>query len=162
MPAAVSVCPHPLDTRTPPVPETLTYGLTTPAALISPAIARHATHVILEAHGLRDVTTAALQVVGELTACACRFTASEDVYLALRYRDDSLRVFLYDAHPRHTHRRLAAACDARRRSALLLLACVVRDCRGEWGFGTSPGPGEGTRMWAVLPHEGARAYGKAP
>ncbi|MFJ9406115.1 hypothetical protein [Streptomyces sp. NPDC101393] len=80
MPAAVSVCPHPLDTRTPPVPETLTYGLTIPAALISPAIARHATHVILEAHGLHDVTTAALQVVGELTACACRFTASEDVY----------------------------------------------------------------------------------
>ncbi|GGN41418.1 hypothetical protein GCM10012285_20570 [Streptomyces kronopolitis] len=161
MPAAVSVCPHPLDTVTPPVPENLAYSLTVPAALASPAIARAAAGVLLEAHGLRDVAVAALQVVGELASCACRFTATEDVYLSLRYRDDALRITLYDGHPRHTHRRLAAACDARRRSTLLLLACVVRDCEGEWGVGASQESGDGTRMWAVLPRDGARAYGRA-
>lgn len=32
-------------------------------------------------------------------------------------------------------------------------------CDGEWGFGESPEAGDGTRLWAVLPREGARAYG---
>ncbi|MGW7579469.1 ATP-binding protein [Streptomyces sp. NPDC054765] len=159
MPAPVSVCPHPLDIRTPRVPENLAYSLTLPAALASPAVARSAARTILEAHGLYDVTAAAIQVIGELAACACLFTPSEDVYLSLRYRDDTLRVNLYDGHPRHTHRRLAAACDARRRSVLLLLACVVRACEGKWGFGTSQEPGDGTRSWAVLPREGAQVYG---
>nr|WP_234371964.1 MULTISPECIES: hypothetical protein [unclassified Streptomyces] len=83
------------------------------------------------------------------------------VYLSLRYRDDALRISLYDGHPRHAHRRLAAACDGRRRSVLLLLACVMHACDGDWGFGESPEPGGGTRLWAVLPHAGARAYGQA-
>ncbi|MCL7494889.1 ATP-binding protein [Streptomyces sp. MCA2] len=161
MPAAVTVCPHPLDTRTPRVPENLAYSLTLPAALASPAVARCAARTILEAHALHDVTAAAIQVIGELSASACLFTPSDSVYLSLRYRDDALRVSLYDGHPRHTHRRLAAACDGRRRSLLLLLACVMETCDGEWGFGASQESGDGTRMWAVLPRAGARAYGRA-
>lgn len=157
----MTVCPHPLGTRTPRVPETLAYSLTLPAALASPAVARSAARTILEAHGLYDVTAAAIQVVGELSASACLFTPSDSVYLSLRYRDEALRISLYDGHPRHTHRRLAAACDGRRRSLLLLLACVMEACDGEWGFGASQEPGDGTRMWAVLPRAGARAYGRA-
>lgn len=161
MSAAVNICPHPVDTRPPRVPETLAYSLTLPAALASPAVARSAARTILEAHGLHDVTAAAVQVIGELAACACLFTPSDSVYLSLRYRDDALRISLYDGHPRHAHRRLAAACDGRRRSVLLLLACVMHACDGDWGFGESPEPGGGTRLWAVLPHAGARAYGQA-
>ncbi|MFI9355802.1 hypothetical protein [Streptomyces lydicus] len=107
------------------------------------------------------VTAAAIQVISELTSCACLFTPSDSVYLSLRYRDDALRISLYDGHPHHTHRRLAAACDGRRRSLLLLLACVMHACGGEWGFGAAPEPSGGTRMWAVLPRAGARAYGRA-
>nr|WP_308050588.1 hypothetical protein [Streptomyces sp. TRM72054] len=68
---------------------------------------------------------------------------------------------LYDSYPRHTHPRLAAACEARRRAALRVLACVVRACEGDWGFGEAREPGGGTRMWAVLPYAGARAYSDA-
>ncbi|MDQ1016592.1 hypothetical protein QFZ43_003141 [Streptomyces afghaniensis] len=67
-------------------------------------------------------------------------------------------MILYDGHPRHTNPRLAAACDTRRRAALRVLACVVRACGGDWGFGDAREPGGGTRMWASLPHQGARAY----
>ncbi|GAB7031340.1 hypothetical protein AB0G35_07985 [Streptomyces sp. NPDC021749] len=107
---------------------------------------------------------AAVQVIGELVTCACLFTPSDSVYLSLRYRDDALRVNLHDGHPPHAHRRLAAACEARRRSVLLLLAGVMRACDGTWGIGAPPGTGtgtgEGTRRWAVLPRAGARAYGQ--
>ncbi|GGL81173.1 hypothetical protein GCM10010095_77590 [Streptomyces anthocyanicus] len=78
--------------------------------------------------------------------------------MALRYRDEALRLIIFDGHPRHTHPRLAAACEARRRSALRVMACVVRACRGDWGFGDAREPGGGTRMWAVLPKDNARRY----
>ncbi|MFI1365750.1 ATP-binding protein [Streptomyces griseochromogenes] len=145
---------------TPPTPEGLTYSLTLPAAPQSPAIARAATHTILLAHDLEDVSEPAVQVAGELTGCACRFTPAADVYMSLRYRDDALRVILYDGHPRHTHARLATACDSRRRDTLGVLAGVVRACQGDWGFGEAREPGGGTRMWAVLPRAGAEAYAK--
>lgn len=70
-------------------------------------------------------------------------------------------MILYDGHPRHSHPRLAAACDARRRAALRVLACVVRACGGDWGLGDAREPGGGTRMWAVLPLESARVYAGA-
>ncbi|MFI8948775.1 ATP-binding protein [Streptomyces sp. NPDC053750] len=143
---------------TPPTLETLTYSLTLPAAPQSPAVARAATRTILRAHGLEGMTEPAVQVMSELVACACRFTPTAEVYVALRYRDDALRVILYDGHARHTHPRLAAACDARRRSALRVMACVVRACSGDWGFGDARQPGGGTRMWAVLPRDLARKY----
>ncbi|WP_406725750.1 ATP-binding protein [Streptomyces sp. GD-15H] len=161
MPESTALCPivAPLDKPpTPQNPATLNYSLTLPPALRSPAIARTATRSILRAHGLDDMTDAAVQVVGELAACACRLAPTAQVYVSLRYRDDTLRVVLYDAHPRHTHLRLATACDARRRAVLRVLACVVRACAGDWGFGDAREPGGGTRMWAVLPREGASAY----
>ncbi|MFF4502130.1 ATP-binding protein [Streptomyces sp. NPDC001401] len=162
MSASVTSCqvPTAVDAPpTPPTPETLAYSLTLPAAPRSPAIARTATRTILQAHGLGDVADAAVQAVSELASCACRFTPAAEVYVSLRYRDGALRVILYDGHPRHAHPRLAAACEARRRAALRVLACVVRACGGDWGFGDAREPGGGTRMWAVLPYEGARTYG---
>lgn len=144
---------------TAPIPETLSYSLTLPAALASPALARAATREILKAHGLHDMLDPALQAVGELTAVAAQFTQSPDFYLSLRYRASTLRVIAYDNHPRHTQPRLAAACDTRRRAALRVLACVCRACEGDWGFGESREPGGGTRMWATLSRAGAAAYG---
>ncbi|MEV5545521.1 ATP-binding protein [Streptomyces sp. NPDC052309] len=160
MPAAR--CPlapvYPAD-PTPPIPETLAYSFTLPAALASPAMARAATREVLKAHGLGDMLDPALQAVGELAAVACQFTESEDFYLTLRYRFSTLRLIAYDSHPRHTHPSLATACDTRRRAALRLLACVCRACEGTWGFGEAREPGGGTRMWATLPRESAVAYG---
>ncbi|WP_073946225.1 ATP-binding protein [Streptomyces kebangsaanensis] len=156
-----SAClPHtPMDRPpAPPTPETLAYSLTLPADPRTPAIVRATLRTVLRAHGLADMTDAAVQVTSELAACACRFSTSPEVYVRLRYREDALRVVLYDAHPRHTHPRLAAACDARRRSTLRLPACVVRACGGDWGFGDAREPGGGTRTWAVLPRAGVRAY----
>ncbi|PJM92080.1 ATP-binding protein [Streptomyces sp. CB01373] len=159
--ATTSACLPYTPTDLPPVPpalESLTYSLTLPAAPQSPAIVRATIRTVLDAHGLADMADAVVQVASELVACACRFTTSPEVYVCLRYGEDALRVVLYDAHPRHQHPRLAAACDARRRSALRLPACVVRACGGDWGFGDAREPGGGTRMWAVLPREGASAY----
>ncbi|MCM1972801.1 ATP-binding protein [Streptomyces sp. G1] len=156
----VSPCPLSTDERgtPPPSPGTLAYSLTLPGSPASAGIARAATRVVLQAHGLADMTDAAVQVVAELVACACRLTPDSEVYMSLRYRDGGLRVILYDGHPCHTHPRLAAACDTRRRAALRVLGCVVRACEGEWGFGEAREPGGGTRMWAVVPWPGARGY----
>ncbi|MCX4905770.1 ATP-binding protein [Streptomyces sp. NBC_00878] len=140
-----------------PAPEPLAYSLTLPATLRSPAIARAATRTVLVAHGLGALADPAEQAVGELVAVACRFTPTSEVYLSLRHRDGALRVIVYDGHPRHTHPRLAAACDTRRRASLRLLGCVVRACEGDWGFGEAREPGGGTRMWAVLPCGGTPA-----
>ncbi|WP_419249210.1 ATP-binding protein [Streptomyces luteogriseus] len=163
MPAPFTTCPPPSATGTDlppnrPTPETLAYSFTLPAAPQSPFIARAATRTVLRAHSLDDVTDAAVQVVSELATCACRFTPAAEVYVSLRYRDGDLRVILYDGHPRHLNPRLAAACESRRRAALRVLSCVVKSCRGDWGFDEAREPGGGTRMWAVLPRESARSY----
>ncbi|MEU1512370.1 ATP-binding protein [Streptomyces sp. NPDC005811] len=144
---------------TPPLPESLSCSLTLPAASQSAGIARAATRTILRAHGLAELTDAVVQVVSELTACACRFSPSARVYVSLRYRDGAMRVTLYDDHPLHTNARLGAACEISRGVALGVLDQVVRACDGEWGIGGGRGQNNGTRMWAVLPREGARAYG---
>ncbi|MFI2434374.1 ATP-binding protein [Streptomyces sp. NPDC018693] len=144
---------------TPADPEALAYSFTLPAAPRSPGIARAATRTILAAHGLPETTDAVVQVVSELTACACRFSSTPEVYVSLRYRDAALRVTLYDGHPRHTHPRLGAACQTHRRLTLRLLDRVVHACRGDWGIGGPRAhPTGGTRMWAVLPHSGAAHY----
>ncbi|MGW2386095.1 ATP-binding protein [Streptomyces sp. NPDC001658] len=152
----VSACPITADVpeAAPPSPESLAYSFTLPAGPMSSCVARAAVRVVLRAHELEDMTDAAVQVVAELLACACRFTPDAEVYVSLRFRDGALRVILYDGHPRHSHPRLVAACDARRRAALRVLGCVVRVCEGEWGFGEAREPGGGTRMWAVLPRVG--------
>ncbi|MCX5526602.1 ATP-binding protein [Streptomyces bobili] len=160
---AVSTCPISTDLTEapPPSPETLTYSFTLPAEAVSSRVARATTRVVLQTHGLEDMTDAAVQVVSELTACACRFAADASVYVSLRYREEELQVILYDGHRRHTHPRLAAACDERREDALRVLGCVVEGCGGEWGFGEAREPGGGTRMWAVLPWQGAREFAGA-
>ncbi|MFE4051746.1 ATP-binding protein [Streptomyces sp. YIM B13518] len=142
----------------PPSPDTLSYSLTLPAEPAGSRIARVATRAVLQGHGLEDMADAVVQVVGEIIACACRFTPGDEVYVSLRYREGALRVVLYDGHRRHEHPRLVAACDARRRAALRVLGCVVRECDGEWGVGEAREPGGGTRMWAVVPWRGARGY----
>ncbi|MEV5757512.1 ATP-binding protein [Streptomyces tendae] len=136
----------------------LTCSFTLPAGPTSPRVARVATRAVLQGHGPADMTDAAVQAVGELAACACRFTTGDEVYVSQRYREGALRVVFYDGHRRHEHPRLVAACDARRRAALRVLGCVVRACEGEWGFGEAREPGGGTRMWAVVPRDGARRY----
>ncbi len=142
----------------PPSADTLAYSFTLPAGAASCRVARVATRAVLKVHGLEGLTDAAVQVVSELAACACRFTPGEDMYVSLRYREDALRVILYDGHPRHHHPRVAEACEVRRRAALRVLGCVVRACEGDWGFGEGREPGGGTRMWAVLPGLGARGW----
>ncbi|AZM60286.1 MULTISPECIES: sensor histidine kinase [unclassified Streptomyces] len=161
MSASAGLCPIAAPADLPPAgpePDTLSYSFTLPAGAQSPGIARAAARTILRVHGLEDMTDPAVQVLGELAATAYRLAPATELYVSLRYRDDALRVTLYDAHPRHTHPRLATACDTRRRAALRLLACVVKACSGDWGVGDAREPGGGTRMWAVLPREGARAY----
>ncbi|MET7315475.1 ATP-binding protein [Streptomyces thermoviolaceus] len=158
---AFTACPPvtPVDVPpAPPTPDTLAYSLTLPAALRTPAIVRATLRTVLPAHGLDDISAAAVQVASDLAACACRVTTAPEIYFRLRFRDEALRLVLYDAHPRHTHTRIADACDARRRSMLRLAACVVRACGGDWGFGAAREPGGGTRTWAVLPRAGAQAY----
>ncbi|SOD83611.1 ATP-binding protein [Streptomyces sp. Ag109_G2-15] len=159
-PVTVSACPRSADEwqTTPPSPDTLAYSFTLPAGPASPRVARAAARVVLQIHGLAEMTDAVVQVVSELAACACRFTPESEVYVSLRYRDGGLRVNVYDGHARHDHPRLAAACDTRRRAALRVLGCVVRACQGEWGFGEAREPGGGMRMWAVVPWRGARGY----
>ncbi|MCX4762954.1 ATP-binding protein [Streptomyces sp. NBC_01275] len=139
-------------------PEALAFSFTLPAVPRSPGIARAATRTALHAHGLAAATDATVQVVSELTACACRFSATADVYVSLRYRDDALRVTLYDGHPHHAHARLGAICVLHRRVSLRVLDRVVRACRGEWGIGAGEETAGGTRMWAVLPWVGACGY----
>ncbi|MFF9484076.1 ATP-binding protein [Streptomyces sp. NPDC014676] len=142
----------------PPSLGALSYSLTLPAEPVGSRIARVATRAVLQGHGLEDMADAVVQVVGELIACVCRFTPRGEVYVSLRYREGALRVVLYDGHRRHEHPRLGEACDARRRAALRVLGCVVRECGGEWGVGEAREPGGGTRMWAVVPWRGARGY----
>ncbi len=157
---AVSACHISTDlTETPrPSPESLVYSFTLPAEAVSSRVARATTRVVLQTHGLEAMTDAAVQVVGELTACAFRFAAEASVHVSLRWWEGELQVVLYDGHRRPTHPRLAAACDERRVDALEVLGCVVEGCGGEWGFGEAREPGGGTRMWAVLPWAGAREF----
>ncbi|WPO71757.1 ATP-binding protein [Streptomyces sp. KN37] len=137
----ITVCPTRTDTSAA-TPDTLAYSLTLPSALTSPTIARTLTRTVLTAHGLTALVDPATQAVAELTAAACTFSATPEVYLSLRFRDGTLRVIAYDSHPRHTRPRLAAACDARRRAALRLLACVTR-ARGRLGLRRGAGTGRG-------------------
>ncbi|MFJ3041549.1 hypothetical protein [Streptomyces tendae] len=80
-----------------PIPETLAYSLTLPAALAGAALARATTREVLRAHGLADMLDPALLAVGELTAVASQFTESSNYYLTLRYRFSTLRLIAYDS-----------------------------------------------------------------
>jgi hypothetical protein len=158
-----TACPVPKGTavQEPPDAESLTYTFTLSASPIGPRIARQTAKAVLRAHGLGAMQDAVVQVVGEMAACAWRFTATPEISVCLRYRDGALRVIVYDGHPQHTHARLAASCEAQRTAALRVLASVVKACNGDWGFGDAREPGGGTRMWAVLPHAATATFGRA-
>ncbi|MEV0096013.1 ATP-binding protein [Streptomyces sp. NPDC050738] len=155
--ATITQCPEPLQVPGP-IPA-LAYSLTLPAAPRSAAVARIATASALRAHGLGPLTDPAVLAASELAACAAKFSPSEaEIYLSLRHRDDALHLVAYDAHPRHTHPRLAAACDARRRASLRVLVCLVKACGGTWGLGPAHEPTGGTRTWVVLPTQETTAF----
>ncbi|MFD9629392.1 ATP-binding protein [Streptomyces violascens] len=150
---SAAACPaaRPAPIVCPPPPEGLSLSLTLPGEPHCAGIARSAVRSALHAHALDPFVPEAVLAASELVAVAAYLNPSQDLYLSLRHRDSALRLIVYDAHARHAHPRLATACDARRRSGLRLLAAVVRDCGGDWGFGESREPGGGTRSWAVLP-----------
>ncbi|MFJ7155517.1 ATP-binding protein [Streptomyces sp. NPDC101118] len=141
-----------------PPPEGLACSLTVPGEPYSGRIARSTVTAALRAHRMDRFVPVAEQVTGELVAAACHLNPGQELYLSARYRDDALRLIVYDGHASHESPRLAALCEARRRSALRLLAVIVRECGGAWGFGDSREPGGGTRTWVTLPRKGAHAY----
>ncbi|WP_326442156.1 ATP-binding protein [Streptomyces sp. H27-D2] len=151
--ARVTQCPPPPPDLGAPHPGNLAYSLTLPSAVATPAIALEAAELILDIHRMNDLIEPSLLLVCELVSYACRFTgAGEQIYLALRQREDTLRLTVYDTHPRHTHPLLAAACDERRRAALQLTPDLVQSHRGTWGFDAAHHPSTGTRTWATLVH----------
>ncbi|MCX5012030.1 ATP-binding protein [Streptomyces sp. NBC_00555] len=156
--AACPVSPPEAGGDEPPALDTLACSLTVPGAPYSAQIARAAVRSVLHAYRLDPLAPAAVQVAGELMAAAWHLDPGRSLYLSVRYRDDSLRLTVYDGHAPHAHPRLAAHCEARRRAALRLMGAVVRDCGGAWGFGDSREPGGGTRTWASLPRFGAADY----
>ncbi|WP_371676889.1 ATP-binding protein [Streptomyces sp. NBC_01276] len=161
MPSPLSSCPPPRPAEgpcEPPAPDGLACSLTVPAAPYSGQIARGAVRSVLHAYRLDALAPAAVQVAGELIAATWDLEPGRSLYLSVRYRDDALRLSVYDAHAPHAHPRLAAHCEARRRAGLRVMAAVVRDCGGAWGFGESREPGGGTRTWASLPRDGAVGY----
>ncbi|WP_424213449.1 ATP-binding protein [Streptomyces sp. BI20] len=130
----------------------IAYSFTLPGESLSARIARRTVAEVLGAHGLRgEYVEDAAFVAGELVASGWRCAPGEELYLSVRYRADRLRVIVYDAHARHVAPRLAAVCDARRRSRLRVVGALARERHGEHGFGPSQTPGGGTRTWVTLP-----------
>ncbi|MFM9446087.1 ATP-binding protein [Streptomyces acidiscabies] len=143
---------------TPCLPADLRYSFTLPAGLQTPSVARHTTRAILTIHSLTPMADAAVQTVSELATCACVFTPGQEIYLSLRYRQDALYFTLFDDHPQHTNRHLKSACETHRCTSLDLLDRVINACDGDWGIGSSSAFSGGTKMWALLPREGAEGY----
>jgi hypothetical protein len=148
--ASFTRCPPPLALAEP-HPSNLTYSLTLPSATATPAIAHEIAEIVLDTHGVADLMEPALLLVRELTAYACRFTtAGEEIYLGLRQCENTLRLTVFDSHPRHRHPRLLASCDALRRATLRLTPKLVSTHHGTWGFRPAQHPGAGTSTWATL------------
>ncbi|MEV7612485.1 ATP-binding protein [Streptomyces sp. NPDC089799] len=151
---AATLCPIARDTgAVPPAasPDQLTCSVTLPAGPRAAAVARQTVRAALYAYALAPLEPAAVQAASELVGSAWRMDPEGELYLSVRYRDGSLRLISYDGHPEHAHPRLAAHCEARRRATLRVLAAVVRDHGGNWGFGPSREPGGGNRSWVSLP-----------
>ncbi|MGW1073414.1 ATP-binding protein [Streptomyces sp. NPDC002537] len=154
--------PAPKAERPPLAPEKLAYSFTLPGGPEAAGIARDNARTSLRAHGLHGIEAPALQIVGELTAAASLFAPGQALYISLGWREDeSLRTVVWDPHPRtHADPDATTVCIAHRRRLLLLLACVVRECDGTWGFADPAPASEGTRVWANLPRTGAAAYAR--
>ncbi|WP_326611137.1 ATP-binding protein [Streptomyces scopuliridis] len=152
-PPRFTQCPPPLPALGEPRPGNLDYGLTLPAALATPSIARELAELVLDVHDVDHLIDPALVLVRELVAYACRFTGDGgNVHFALRHREETLRVTVHDTHARHAHPRLADACEERRRAALERTPALVAAHRGTWGFGAADCPAAGTWTWATLVH----------
>lgn len=117
----------------------------------SSAVARGAVTAALRAHGLTAYRWPAVLIAAELVAVAGVLTPGRDLYLSLRYRDDVLRLLVWDQHPHHPVPAAEALCGGRRRRALWLLAAVVDDWGGEWGTCEASPPQRGTKSWVTLP-----------
>ncbi len=150
--SACPVAPDPGTAGQAVLAEGLSCSMTLPASPRSAGIARQAVRAALHAYALDPLEPTAVQAASELLGSAWRMDPYGELYLSVRFRDDELRVIVYDAHPAHTHPRLAALCEARRRSTLRVFSALVRDHGGNWGLGPSREPGGGTRTWATLPH----------
>ncbi|GAA3047412.1 hypothetical protein FHS39_000564 [Streptomyces olivoverticillatus] len=143
-------------------PAALAYSFTVPGEPRSAAVARDTVRTALYAHGLAALAEPGTLVASELVACAARFAPGEALYLSLSWRDSALRTVLWDPHPARHHDPVATAiCAAGRKRLLLLLACVVRECRGKWGVGKPVPADEGTTVWVSLPLGGAVSYTEA-
>lgn len=156
----ITQCPPQPQDLGEPGPENLAYGLTLPSAVATPVIAQEAAWIILDAHCLEEkMIDPALVLVDELVAYACGFTGSgEQIHLGLRQAEAALQIMVYDTHAPHTHARLAAACDERRRNTLAAVPDLVEAHLGTWGFGAAYPPSTGTCTWATLLHNpGTRA-----
>ncbi|MDB1086498.1 hypothetical protein PJ985_02815 [Streptomyces sp. ACA25] len=94
--------------------------MTLPSALGTPDVAQASAEVMLDVHEVEEkAIDPALLLVHALAVHACRFTgAGEMIHLGLHRLDNVLQVTVHDTHTTHTHRRLAAACDKRRRTSL--------------------------------------------
>ncbi|MGK5546832.1 ATP-binding protein [Streptomyces sp. URMC 127] len=136
-------------------PSALSYSFTVPGDPLSATVVRATIRSVLRAHGLGTIEEPALAVSGELVACSTRFAPGQDLYHSLRWCDGALRIVNWDAHHGHTDTHDAAHCTAQRKRALLLLAAVVRECRGTWGISKPGADTEGTRVWARIPLPGA-------
>ncbi|MET8327142.1 ATP-binding protein [Streptomyces sp. NPDC005181] len=117
----------------------------------SSAIGRNAVTASLSAYGLTPYTWPAALVLGELVGVAGMMTPGQDLYVSARHRDNSLRLAVWDQHPRHSDPAAVTLCEERRRSALWLLDSVVDDWGGEWGVCDALPPHAGTRSWVRLP-----------
>ncbi|MBT2492570.1 ATP-binding protein [Streptomyces sp. ISL-96] len=141
----------------PPRPSSLAYSLTIPGEPHCAAIARTAVRSALRAHHLAPYADIAVLAASELIATAAKLTPGEDLYLSLRYRNATLRLVLWDQHPRHKDPDAITLCAERRRRSLWLLAALVDDCGGDWGSAEAHPPHRGTKSWAVLPCRGLEA-----
>ncbi|MFJ6849641.1 ATP-binding protein [Streptomyces sp. NPDC091271] len=129
----------------------LLLSLTLPGDPRSAAVGRHAVAASLSTYKLHSYVWPVTLAVAELIAVNAALTPARDLYLSLRHRDDALRLVLWDQHPGHADPDTLALCEARRRSALWLLAAVVDDWGGEWGVAEGQPPHQGTKSWALLP-----------
>ncbi|MGW0783471.1 ATP-binding protein [Streptomyces sp. NPDC002913] len=134
-----------------PSPPRPSVSLTLPGDRRSSAVARGAVTTVLRAHGLTRFLWPAVLVAAELVGVTAALTPGRDLYLSLRYRDDALRMLVWDQHPHHPVPDVEARCDGRRRQALWLLAAVVDDWGGAWGVCGVQRPQLGAKSWVVLP-----------
>uniref|UniRef100_A0AAU3GRG6 ATP-binding protein n=1 Tax=Streptomyces sp. NBC_01401 TaxID=2903854 RepID=A0AAU3GRG6_9ACTN len=129
----------------------LILSLTLPGDPRSAAVGRHAATAALPTYGLRAHAWPVTHAVTELIAVNAALTPGRELYLSLRHRDNALRIVVWDQHPRHADPDTRALCEARRRTALWLLAAVVDDWGGEWGTSEARPPQQGVKSWVLLP-----------